>query len=162
MIALAPAVLKNSLGLTNENELKEQFARLLIKYPDNVFYAAKLLFEPNISLCLQIARDWPKDELVISIKNRILIGADYKMLLASKADVAQDVHKIASNELTHTEYRLKGYELFAKMMGYVEKEGATINNVNNVMVVKDHGSNDEWETKLLEQQNKLCSPPTTT
>jgi len=146
--------LPNNLELSSIHDLKVQFAKLLIKYPDDPFKCAKLLFEPNLTLCLKVARQWPRDSEVVKFKNKILVGGKYDMLLPSKSEIASEVHSIAKND-AHTEHRLRGYELFCKMMGFVEKDGVTVNNVNNVMVVKDHGNDDEWEMKLLDQQKKL-------
>ena len=134
--------------------LKKEFAKLLIKNPDDPFKCAKLLFEPNMSLCFKVARHWPQDAEVVAFKNRQLIGGKYEMLMPTKSEIGMEVYAIAKND-KQTEYRLRSYELFCKMMGYVQKDGATINNVNNVMVVKDHGSDDEWESKLLQQQQAL-------
>ena len=146
----------NVIANTPDYELKSQYAALLLKFPDDPFKAAKILFEPDWGKSLMVAREWPSDPFVIEQKKAILSEHGETSFLPTKSEIARELHAIARLE-NDTDYRLKAYELFSKIMGFIEKPGATFNNIsqNNVMIVKDHGSDDQWADACLEQQKTL-------
>jgi len=148
------------LNIESDLELKQQFATLLLRLNDP-FLAAKTIFEPDISRSLYVSQTWPFDPDVIKFKKTLLKQNGKAAYLPTKPEVASELHTIAKQELD-TDYRLRAYELFAKIMGYIEKPGAIFNNVSNhnVLIVKDHGTDDEWAKKVLEQQNRLTHAPT--
>src|SRR5690606_38718084 len=83
--------------------------------------------------------------------------------LPTKAELAREVWRIGTNPRTSVDERLKALRLYADVRGYIEKyqAGTVINNTNNVlsqnrvMLVKDFGTDEEWELAVEEQQRKL-------
>ncbi|WP_292414149.1 hypothetical protein [Methylophaga sp.] len=56
-------------------------------------------------------------------------------------------------------------KLYADVRGFIEKPQTTINNNNNVtnnrvMVVRENGSDEDWEAKLRKQQDNLTNAST--
>lgn len=137
--------------------LKHDFAANLLRYPDDPFKAA-FATTPETGIALKIAREWPLDPVVKAEQDRLLTTGDAKSFLPTKEAQAKDVYALATSEMIETEDRLKAHRLYAEIMGFIEKPvpGNTTNILNQgVMVVKDQGTNDQWEEKALKQQRAL-------
>lgn len=148
--------------MKNESELKEQFAKILLKNPENPFEAALKIFPEDVNTALQIATEWPADPLVINATNDILEDEDELSFLPNKAKLARHIWGKLDGEYICNEDYVKLAKLYAEVLGFIEKPQTNINaNIsavsNRVMIVKESGSNDEWEQKLLQQQQKLQS-----
>ena len=142
----------------SELEEKKAFAANLLRYPDEPFKAAFATFPNNTGKALQIGRSWLDDPTVQTEKDRLLSSTDAKLYLPTKEMQAKDIYAIATNERIDTEDRLKAHRLYAEVMGFIEKPlpGNQTNILNQgVMVVREVGTTDEWQEKLLEQQHAL-------
>jgi len=140
-----------------DEDIKSQFAVALLKNPKEPFKAALFLFNGNVQQALMAATDWVHDPYVLEKKKELIEEFGEAKFLPTKFEVAREVIEIAREE-TDNDIKLKGYRLYGDYLGYIEKPGNTINNQynqHNVMLIKDHGNDDEWENKLLEQQAKL-------
>lgn len=148
--------------MDNEIELKRQFAEALIKNDDDAFRAALSLF-PQVGKALQVANAWKNDDVVKQFRADALNSVDAALLLPSKEKQAFDIYAIATNTSIAPEDRLKAHRLYAEVRGFIEKPqaGGNLNVLNQgVMLVRDHGSDDDWEAKATEQQRKLISNAT--
>lgn len=142
----------------DQETLKRDFAANLLRYPDDSFKAA-FATTPEPGMALQMGRDWPNDAFVKAEMNRLLSSGDgAKSFLPTKELQARDIYAIANNARTADEDRLKAHRLYAEIMGFIEKptQGNTTNILNQgVMIVKDQGSDDEWQEKATKQQRTL-------
>lgn len=140
----------------DESKYKAAFAALLLENPTNPFQAANGVFPDDTRRALWIATHWLNDPEVRKEVDRLRNkGADLDAL-PSKADLAR-----AAWELTQVglfEDRIKAMKLYADIRNFIEKPNNAVNvnvNQNRVMIVKDHGSNEQWESELLKQQHDL-------
>lgn len=157
----------SDIAKKSDEELKSEFARALLTHA-NVFQAA-LSVVGDTGRALRIAHEWAADPFVLAEKMRILeddgiSGLWTKEEYAKKLmDATEEKDSATGRWVNDFEMRLKGYELFGKVMGYIPRGSeTTINNnnsqtVNRVMIVKEHGSNDDWERRLQNQQKQLIA-----
>lgn len=141
----------------NNEALKRDFAANLLRSNDDPFKAA-FLTHPDAGIALQMARDWPRDPFVIAEKTKLLSSPDAKTFLPTKELQAKDIYAMATNSTLETEDRLKAHRLYAEIMGFIEKPTPGIqNNILNqgVMIVKDAGSDADWQEKASSQQRTL-------
>lgn len=144
---------------TDETEQKQAYALALLKCPDDPYKAALTVVGGDLARALVMSRDWPQDPEVTEHQAVVLADKGEDAFLPSKAEVVRAIWKKAEG-CRDPDTAFKGYKLVADIMGYVEKPGTTVNNntlVDNrkVMIVKDHGTDEEWEAKLLAQQAAL-------
>jgi hypothetical protein len=141
----------------DDTGLKLEFAANLLRNNND---AAKAAFAttPNVGFALQMAHKWPLDPVVIAEKDRLLISPDAKSFLPSKEIQAQDIYAMATNAKFDPDDRLKAHRLYAEIMAFIEKPvpGTTTNILNQgVMIVKDAGTDADWQAKASEQQRAL-------
>lgn len=141
-----------------DNEaLKRDFAANLLRCNDDPWKAG-FATHPDAGIALQMARDWPRDPFVIAEKAKLLSSSDAKTFLPTKELQAKDIYAMATNATIETEDRLKAHRLYAEIMGFIEKPTPGIqNNILNqgVMIVKDAGSDADWQEKASSQQRTL-------
>ena len=144
--------------LSDENK-KRQYAQLYEKLGDR-FKAAFQLFPNDTKLAIQVANEWPQDQVVIDFQNEKLLTRDTTDNLPTKADLARKVWDRMNEPLTSDEDFVKMAKTYAEVMGYIEKPGTQVNvqNVSNkVMIVREKESDDDWARGLAEQQANLIS-----
>ena len=138
---------------------KEAYAFQLLLCHGNEMEAATAVSPDNMAFRLHIVKYWSQDTYVIAHKKALVAEHGPAFFLPDKYDIGHKLMEIATKAPTSDD-RLKALKQFAELMGMVDKAGA-INNVNNnvtvnkVMVVQDHGDDDAWEKKALEQQRQL-------
>lgn len=142
-------------------EDKKVFAIALLHNPADSFKAAVKVFGADAGRALQIYNVWPVDVDVMRFQAEYIQEHGADKTLPTKENFARTVFDIANDKGNDLETRLKYFKLFGDIEGYIQKPGIT-NNITNatqinnkVMVMKDHGSDDEWARKLNEQQQKL-------
>lgn len=152
-----------------ERELKLAFARAWLKAPKNPFEAARTVFGLNTGAALHAATNWTTDAEVLAECARLKEDEGAKSFLTSKEELARKILEAVEDPPLETqggwqaripiEDKLKAFKLYAEVMGYIEKPQAVINNNpvtnNRVMVVKDSGSDEDWEKKAARQQKEL-------
>lgn len=139
--------------------LKHDFAANLLRYPDDPFKAA-FATTPETGIALQIARDWPRDPVVQAEQDRLLTTGDAKSFLPTKEAQAKDIYALATSVAVADEDRLKAHRLYAEIMGFIEKpiSGSTTNILNQgVMIVRDAGSDEQWQEKASAHQRLLTA-----
>lgn len=143
---------------TNEKQL---FALAWLTYPEDPYKAALEVVGDDLARGLVMSREWPQDPEVNEYKTRAVKEKGENALVPSKAGVVRAMWRVAKEcELSDPETALKGFKMVADTMGYIEKPGTTVNNntlvdQRKVMIVTDHGTDDQWEAKLLKQQAEL-------
>lgn len=138
---------------------KTRFAELLLKTPDNPFKAAMGICGEDTGRALLVSSEWPDDPFVISEQKRLLdeLGADH--FLPTREELGRMVYQSAQ-DAKFEENKVKFLKLYADIRGFIAKPetNVTVQNTNNrVMVVRENGSDDEWEQKLLKQQRGLVN-----
>lgn len=145
--------------MSDELDLKTRFASELLKTPDNPYRAASVIFPDDKSKALSAARLWPNDIVVQKATTKLLDELGEMNFLPSKADAARIAMGIAQDEKQEVDDRLKALRLYSDIRGFIDKQGTVINNnvltSNKVMLVRDTGSNEDWEQKTIEQQARL-------
>lgn len=144
----------------DEAALKTAFAAALLKTPTEPFTAALIVFGVDTGRALRAAHEWYKDPFVTAECERLKSEGFTKHNKEELRDeLIDEMMKIVRNEKAFVDDRVKAGKLAAEIRGLIEKPQTNINNnvvtANKVMVVKDHGNNDDWEKRLLEQQRGL-------
>lgn len=150
-----------------EKEEKAAFAALLIRSPTQPFEAAlEIISDPDdIGRALKAATEWPLDPEVIAFKKELLKGDGELNFLPSKADFAKLIWEKMEGKFIDIEDFTKLGKLYADVRGFIVKPetNVVVNNSkieNKVIVVKDLGSNDDWENKAVLQQKALLDVST--
>jgi len=140
-------------------EKRKRFAVELLKDPSDPFKAAIAVFGDNTGAALEASYRWPNDPIVKGYMQKAIDELGDLHFLPSKAEIARVAHSLAVDERVAVEDRLKAIRLYADIRGFIDKQGATINNniltTNKVMIVKDHGADTDWEQQLAAQQARL-------
>jgi hypothetical protein len=147
-----------------EKEEKEEFVRFLLETPDDPFKAALALHPDDVGRALRIAHEWPQDkEVRASMRARMSEGEE-EDFLPTKAELARKVWAKMNKDGLEADEFAKIARLYGEIRGFIEKPTTNISTNTNVlspvMVVKDNGSDDEWERKLAAQQSKLVEAQT--
>jgi hypothetical protein len=153
--------------MNTELEYKKRFAAELLKVGNtdsaSIFKAALVVFGKETGQALRIANEWVYDPEVLAEQERLKEEKGVMSFLPTKSDLAKAVWDKAREEYVATEDFTKLMRLYAEIMSFIEKPGLNVtNNVisNRVMIVKDHGSDSDWEAKLAQQQKALISEST--
>lgn len=139
-----------------ENELKTAFAKALLSSPDDPFKAAFSVISNNSKAC-EAATYWTNDAFVKSEKIRLLDEHGLKAFLPTKEQQAKDIYEMATDTRLDEEIRLKAHELYAKLMGHIEKPDNSTKIILNqtVMTVPVCATDEEWEKRAQKQQHVL-------
>jgi hypothetical protein len=143
----------------SQQALKQAFAEALLRTPDDPFKAAFSVTTDN-GLACQIATNWPKDREVAQFQVALIEEKGAKTFLPDKEQQARDVYKIAEAPNLDPEVKLKAHRLYAEIMGHIQdaKHSGGVQIANfGVMVVKEKGSDDEWEQSAVVQQRNLIA-----
>lgn len=147
----------------SEAELKKEFARLTLSadnHADN-FQAALRLFPTNTNRALRVANEWPICNEVLEARAALIGELGEEATLPSKVTFTRTLYDRMSKCYTTDEF-VKVAKLIADVQGFIEPPKTTINNnntvaVNRVMIVRENGSDQDWEQKLRKQQEVLVS-----
>ena len=138
-----------------EAAFKQQFAAFMVQ-GFTPFMSALKIWPNNNGYCASVAASWKNDPEVLAIVEAAKQASKAKV--PTKEELALELYEKAKS--MEDEDYIKTTRLVADMLGYMPKAGdnnISISNVVNerVMVVKDKGSDEEWEAKLARQQAKL-------
>jgi len=153
--------------MSEEQALKVEFARMLLKTPEEAFKIALLMFPNNNNRALRVAMEWPTDEVVKAAQTELLNESGEDAFLPTKAEFARELLDKMHAAWIATEDYIKVAKLYADIRGFVQKPVQQTNIdlsnkvQNNVMIIKENGSDDEWEKGLREQQAALIDVSTT-
>lgn len=144
------------------HDLKIAFARLLFLEPGNPFECGKKIFPDNTGYACMAAVQWKNDSVVVEEMERLAAETPIENLVATKQEAMQNAWLMANNTSINPKERVAALRLFAEMAEYMP-EKTSVKNVqkneviNRVMMVKDHGEDEEWAEKVSEQQRKLTN-----
>jgi len=141
---------------------KAKFAALLMNTPNEPFVAAMGVEPDNNGIALWIATHWIGDDEVLAHQKRLRESGEDLNNLPNKAAQLAEIWKLTQHGLY--EDRIKAHKLYADIKGHIEKPQPAVSvNVNNnrVMVIRDQGSDDDWEKKVAKQQSDLLSAAST-
>ena len=142
-----------------EPRYKEQFAQFLVQ-GFTAFTAAMRIWPQDAGLAAQAAHSWPDDPYVKACIENAQDAAEKAKKPATK-DVQVKRIEAKLSSMANDDY-LKAERLIAEMLGHIEKAAppsVTVNQSQNVgervLVVTDHGSDEQWEAKMAAQQARL-------
>lgn len=138
--------------------LKVRFAEALLRDPLNSFRAACVVCGNDTVRALKISSEWVYDLCVLQEQARLIEENGPDEYLPTKAEVCRRIYAVGENATSGDE-KLKAYKLYAEIRSFIAKpEGGNVNvqvNNNRVMVMRDFGTDEQWETKAIAQQTKL-------
>lgn len=148
-------------------KIKKLFAARLLQIdldnPQEIFKVATEFRPDHMGEALRIAQTWPQDPDVIAERIRLTnegFGVDEKEKI--KKECIDLLLAIARDKTKWPEDRIKAIKELGSISGIVQdnKTNINVNNTTNVtqnrvMVVNNHGNDDEWEAQLMQQQEKL-------
>ena len=143
--------------------LKKQFAAALYAEPGNPFKAALSVFPNDTGSACQYAFEWNNDPEVLEEIQKLKETVDDSEVLPNKIETANAAWSLANNEYLKGADRVNALRLFAEIAGHMPEKMVNKNikitdeTPNKVMLVKDHGENEEWEQQLLNQQARLVN-----
>lgn len=143
--------------------LKQTFVKEWLKTNDP-FKAGIACFPADNGRALRCAWEWTQDVAVLAYRQELLEDSVVHPGLPTKEELALEVYQRASKAVFDAD-AFEGLELVGKIMGYIEKPSVNIDNrsvnvVNKVMVVKDHGTDEDWEKRLHQNQTHLTQTAT--
>lgn len=142
---------------------KIQFADELIKDPGNVSECSGRVF-PDVKEArwrITATTSWLEDEVVLKRLEEIRLKTknNFEQDLTPERQCERylEIYKSSDN----VKEKILALSQIDKIKGFDKKENEGANSDtpirSNVMVYRDSGSDQEWEKKLLLQQNKLIS-----
>jgi hypothetical protein len=136
--------------------LKERFAELYLREPE-AFKVAMVLYPNDTGKALRIAHSWPNDPEVKTLMKSLQEASEEFEFHPTKEQFAKKLLNTAEEMLSvDPQTAHKYHDSYRKMRWPDAAVNIQDNRVtNNVMVVRDHGTPDEWEAKTLAQQRKL-------
>ena len=140
--------------MQTEEDYKNAFALEFFRNPSDPFKIACALFPDNTSLALRVANEWPSDPFVLSCLDLLTVDA-----MPTEVDLCGEVWRKMKMTYDPKDFATLA-KLYAEIRGFIKKQETAQVNVqvnNKVMVVKDHGTDEEWESKLVRQQTALAN-----
>lgn len=137
------------------DQKKKRFAFEILKAPGESFSIAKSLLG-DTPAAFDAAGSWIADPIVLEEKDRLIEAHGQRYFLPTREDMVRDILKRAS--FSDNDGYTKLMKLASEMLGYIEKPGTSVTTnvqMNPIMIVKDHGSDDDWENKVSNQQRSL-------
>ena len=147
--------------MDTDDDQKKRYGKALAACPEDGFRAALATYPGDAGRALVVAREWADDPLVLEARDEAIQAAlDDDGPVIGKSGVAQMLLDIAREKLTDAKDRITALDKINEMYGYKTATvgvggGNTYIDNRSVMVVKDHGTDDEWSAKLREQQERL-------
>lgn len=143
----------------SEDELKKLFAQALLECNFKPYFAARQVFTnpTDGQRALTASEKWPNDPIVKAEQARLIDTLGEEAFLPSKVKVARDVYDMAMDEKTSVAERLAAMRFYSDLRQFIPKDtkGVQVNvNNNRVMIMPDYGSDDDWERKTIEHQQK--------
>ena len=140
-----------------ESEAKEKFAQLLLQEPGNLFAVALKVFPDDTKRALRAVTEWKDDPEIKSLQEKA-----QELPLPTKGEFARVLWDKMQDKWTDANDFAKIAKVYAEVRGFIEPPKVEVqtnvqNVTNKVMVVRESGSDSEWERKLLDQQTALSS-----
>lgn len=140
-----------------DDDVKLRFAEAFVR-TRNAAKAAIEVIPSNPGEAMRQAMLLPSDPFVIAEMERIKEDVPEASLLPSKCEIARQVLERANQPGVDNEEYEKLIKLYCSIMGHIERPGTNVDvsvQVAPVMVVRDHGTDEQWAAKTAEQQRNL-------
>lgn len=141
----------------HDEEVIRRFAEEWAQTPKDAFRAA-LAVLGDAGQALVCAKEWERNPEIIALRNECADAAFYDDTpIISKNDVARKLLSIAEEAFIDAKDRIAALGKINEMYGYGKPAETTggAGVVNNVLIMNNHGSNDEWEARAKAQQARL-------
>lgn len=150
------------VGIPITDDLRTKFAAEYLRLNRDAYKAGASVWPSEPNRGLMLGMELIKDEKVQAIIDELLSTKGPRAFLASKEEAAAKIYDFATTSERNipAKERLMAFQLFCRVMGYIEAPGTNVNinqTNNKVMVVQNHGTDEEWEYQLEAQQLKLTS-----
>lgn len=148
--------------MADEIELKKRFARQILRgaTPWDAICLVIPDYDERASERFTLSRDWAIDEEVHALKKQILEeDGDDALGLPTREELIKDLWADIQQATGKDKAALA--KVYADVRGWTQKPTDLPTNqtniTHNVMVVKDHGSDEAWQLNAIEQQRKLVN-----
>lgn len=147
------------------DDQKREFALRYLEYRRDAAKAAARLFPHDIASRMWALTELPFDPFVVQECERLLAEHGYERFLPDKFEVASMLYNTAEQAKSPDD-KVKAAKAYAEIMGFIDKSGAvnvdarTLVDNRSVIVVRDFGTDDDWERKAVEQQRRLIDDAT--
>lgn len=119
--------------------------------------ALEILLDPG--LATSAVEIWNNDPVLLQERLRLQEEFGERAELPTKETLTKEVLALGRTAAFTVAERLNAYKLVGEMMGFIGRGAAQPTSVaifaNKVMAVKDHGSDDDWESRAAKQQADL-------
>lgn len=139
----------------DNSEIIKLFNEKLIEYGGDRLKAAMAVYPNDMVKAVTLSKAGIEKKNTVAI-----VEEDEDIKLPSKAEHCKELYTIFKDVNYSLKERLVASHQFAEIQGTIQKPGTVVNNnimQQKVMVVKDYGTNENWEEKLRIQQQKLVS-----
>lgn len=156
-MTIAVASWANQLTAHQEHELKRAFAEAWLHCPHDPHAAAQSVCS-NTSISYRMAMEWVLDPFVRQCQEELVKVNGEDHYLPNRTILIRRIMDIGDDKENGAKERLAAYKLVAELRDFMPKQEQNTNiqiNQNRVMIVKDHGTDDEWREKMAAQQAKL-------
>lgn len=143
-----------------ERQQKEAFALKMLRPDADPYKIAFAMFPSNNNRAIWVAAHWPNDPEVLSIQQNIRDSdSTGESFLPTEIDFKMAIWERMKRSFDDSDFA-KLAKLYAESNGFIKKE-ASVNVTNNVVpkviVIRDHGNLDEWESTAKKQQQELIN-----
>ena len=143
-----------------ERQQKEAFALKLLRPDADPYKIAFDMFPSNNNRAIWVAAHWPNDPEVLAIKQTIRDNDKTgESFLPTETDFKMAVWDRMKRSFDDSDFA-KLAKLYAESNGFIKKESnVTVNTqiMPKVIVIKDHGNLDQWESAAQKQQKELLN-----
>lgn len=139
-----------------DDATKLRFAREYLRTKKWAEAALNVIGDPGTAL--RAAQVLPSDPIVIAEIERLVGENGEDSFLPTKAEIAREIYDKAKQFGDSPEDYERLMKLYCTIRGYIEKPGANVGvavTVAPVMVLRDHGTDEEWAAKAAAQQHNL-------
>ncbi len=145
-------------------EVRKKFALELVRNNDDGFAAARIVFPTNLGAVFWYGNNWQSDEVIAAERDRLLKqGGEDLSDEDLRNKLVRALLNIVEDASTAPEDVAKAANAIGELKGLIHKPNPIFNQTvqaPRVMVVRSHGSNEEWEAKLRKQQDDLINAAT--
>lgn len=144
----------------DETQLKKAFALALLETSGQPYEAARKVFKSftDGQRALHASNHWVNDPVVLTEQTRLIEDLGEEYFLPTKVMTARAIYALGELVTASVGERLAAFRLYSEIRKFLPKDNVAAVNVNiqqnRVMVMKDHGTDEEWEAKAAAHQMK--------
>lgn len=145
--------------VTVNEEFKRQFAAAFVRMNGNAAAAALSLIVDNPGEAMRQSNELPRDPFVVAEIDRIRRDGSDEDKQPSRVEIANMILDRAK-ECKDSEDFERLMRLYCNTRGFTERTAVAVvnnNTVQNVMIVRDLGTDEDWKIKSAHQQQELTA-----